>query len=146
MNWNNRPAAASSRHCEQPEDLTWHTSVKLFFLIRPGNQRVLFRMSYCSVYTVKHSQLLTWPKFSQNFTAPQENATLLDACVNRFWHFDTSHNSSSCTTFQSNSCMHRYECVTLRADISLQRGRFCARSLASCIPRSSEDRSSSSIS
>ena len=37
--------------------------------------------------------------------------------------------------------MHRYECVALCKDISLQRGRwFCARSLASCIPRSSVDR------
>ena len=43
---------------------------------------------------------------------------------------------------QSNSSMHHYECVALCKDISLQRGRFCARSLASCIPRSSEDRSS----
>ena len=43
---------------------------------------------------------------------------------------------------QSNSSMHRYECAELCKDISLQRGRFCARSLASCIPRSSEDRSS----
>ena len=34
--------------------------------------------------------------------------------------------------------MHHYECVALCKDISLQRGRFCARSLASCIPRSSE--------
>jgi len=43
---------------------------------------------------------------------------------------------------QSNSSMHHYECVVLFKDICLQRGRFCARSLASCIPRSSEDRSS----
>jgi len=43
---------------------------------------------------------------------------------------------------QSNSSMHHYECVALCKDISLQRGRFCARSLASCIPRSCEDRSS----
>ena len=35
-----------------------------------------------------------------------------------------------------------YECVALCKDISLQRGRFCARSVASCIPRSSENRSS----
>ena len=35
--------------------------------------------------------------------------------------------------------MRHYECVALCKDISLQRGRFCARSLASCIPRSSED-------
>jgi len=42
---------------------------------------------------------------------------------------------------QSTSSMHRYECVALCKDISLQRGR-CARSLASCIARSSEDRSS----
>ena len=35
-----------------------------------------------------------------------------------------------------------YECVVLCKDISLQGGRFCTRSLASCIPRSSEDRSS----
>jgi len=34
------------------------------------------------------------------------------------------------------SSMHHYECVALRNDISLQRGRFCARFLASCIPRS----------
>ena len=40
---------------------------------------------------------------------------------------------------QSNSSMHRYECVALCKDTSLKRGRFCARSLASCIPRSSED-------
>ena len=38
--------------------------------------------------------------------------------------------------------MHHYECVALCKDISLQRGRFCARSLASCIPTSSKDRSS----
>ena len=43
---------------------------------------------------------------------------------------------------QSNSSMHHYECVALCKDTSLQRGRFCARSLASCIQRSSEDRSS----
>jgi len=47
-----------------------------------------------------------------------------------------------CGGFQSNSSMHHYECVALCKDISLQRGRFHARSLASCIPRSSEDRSS----
>ena len=46
---------------------------------------------------------------------------------------------------QSNSSMHRYECVALCKDISLQRGRFCARSLASHAPRSSEDRSSKLI-
>ena len=38
--------------------------------------------------------------------------------------------------------MHHYEHLALCKDISLQRGRFCTRSLASCIPRSSEDRSS----
>ena len=43
---------------------------------------------------------------------------------------------------QSTSSMQHYECVALSKDISLQRGRFCTRSLASCIPRSSEDRSS----
>ena len=32
---------------------------------------------------------------------------------------------------QSNSSMHHYECIALCKDISLQRGRFCARSLAS---------------
>ena len=41
---------------------------------------------------------------------------------------------------QSNCSMHHYECVALCKDISLQRGRFCTRSLASCIPRSSEDK------
>jgi len=43
---------------------------------------------------------------------------------------------------KSSSSMHHNECVALCNDISLQRGRFCARSLASCIPRSSKDRSS----
>ena len=38
--------------------------------------------------------------------------------------------------------MHHYECVALCKDTSLQRGRFSTRSLASCILRSSEDRSS----
>ena len=42
----------------------------------------------------------------------------------------------------SNSSMHHCECVVLCNDIGLQRGRFCARSLASSIPRSSDDRSS----
>jgi len=36
--------------------------------------------------------------------------------------------------------MHQYECIVLSRYISLQTGRFCTRSLASCIPRSSEDR------
>ena len=40
------------------------------------------------------------------------------------------------------ACTTRSACIALCKDISLQRGRFCARSLASCIPRSSEDRSS----
>jgi len=48
----------------------------------------------------------------------------------------------ACLTIQSNSSMHCYEFVALCKDISLQRGQFCARSLASHIPRSSEDRSS----
>jgi len=43
---------------------------------------------------------------------------------------------------QSNSSMHLNDCIVLCTDISLQRGRFCVRSLALCIPRSSEDRSS----
>jgi len=43
---------------------------------------------------------------------------------------------------QSNSSMHHYECIALCKDISLPRGWFCTRSLASCIPRSSKDRSS----
>jgi len=38
--------------------------------------------------------------------------------------------------------MHHYECVALCKDISIQSGRFCARSLPSYILRSSEDRSS----
>ena len=41
---------------------------------------------------------------------------------------------------QSNSSMHHYECVVLCKDNSLQRGRSYARSLASCILRSSKDR------
>jgi len=52
------------------------------------------------------------------------------------------HTLCTCMLFQSNTSMHHYECVALCKDISLQRGRFCARSVASCIPRSSEDRSS----
>jgi len=55
-------------------------------------------------------------------------------------------NNTSGTIFQiavqSNSSMQHYECVVLCKDISLQRGRFCTRSLASCIPRSSKVRSS----
>jgi len=50
--------------------------------------------------------------------------------------------STPANPIQSNSSMHRYECMVLCKDISLQRGRFCARSLASYIPRSSENRSS----
>jgi len=42
---------------------------------------------------------------------------------------------------QTSSSMRHYECAALCKDISLQRGRFCTRSLASCIQRSSEDRS-----
>jgi len=38
--------------------------------------------------------------------------------------------------------MHHYKCVALCKDISLQRGRFCARSVASCFSRYSEDWSS----
>ena len=44
--------------------------------------------------------------------------------------------------FHSNSSMHHCECIALGKDISLQRGWFCTRSLASYTPRSSEDRSS----
>ena len=43
---------------------------------------------------------------------------------------------------QSNSSMQHHGCVALCKYISLQRRRFCARSLASCIPRSSEDMTS----
>jgi len=43
---------------------------------------------------------------------------------------------------QSNNSMHHYECIALCKDISLKRGRFCARSLASYILRCSENRSS----
>jgi len=42
----------------------------------------------------------------------------------------------------SNSSMHCHECVVLCKDISLQRGWFCTRSLASCIPGYSEGRPS----
>jgi len=45
-------------------------------------------------------------------------------------------------SLQSNSTMHHYECIALCKDISIQRGRFCTRSVASYIPRSSEGRSS----
>ena len=38
-----------------------------------------------------------------------------------------------CCGGQSNSSMHRYECEALCKDISLRRGRFCSRSLASYI-------------
>jgi len=47
---------------------------------------------------------------------------------------------SHCFSATSNSSMHHYECTALCKVISLHRGRFCARSLASCIPRSSKDR------
>ena len=42
-------------------------------------------------------------------------------------------------TYQSkaNSSMHHYECIALYKDINLQRGRFWASSLASCILASS---------
>jgi len=40
------------------------------------------------------------------------------------------------STIQSNSSMQHYECVALCKDISLQRGWFCTRSLASCFPKS----------
>jgi len=43
---------------------------------------------------------------------------------------------------QSNNSMHHCECIVLCKDISLQRGRFCTRSVAAYIARSSEDRSS----
>ena len=39
-----------------------------------------------------------------------------------------------------NGSMHHYECIALCKDINLQRGRFCAISLASYDPRSSKDR------
>ena len=52
------------------------------------------------------------------------------------------HQCTACRWCQSNSSMHHYECITLCKDVSLQRGRFCSRSLTSCIPRFSEDRSS----
>ena len=57
----------------------------------------------------------------------------------RFVYLITSYN---CLTIISYNCKI---CVVLCKDISLQRGRFCARSLASCIPRSSEDRSSQNV-
>jgi len=40
----------------------------------------------------------------------------------------------------SSNSMHHYECLAPCKDNTLQRGRFCARSLASYIPRSSKDR------
>ena len=46
------------------------------------------------------------------------------------------------TAIQSNSSMRRYECVALCKYLSLHRGRLCATTLASYIPRSSEDGSS----
>ena len=53
-----------------------------------------------------------------------------------------THTHTHTPPIQSHSSMHHYECVALCKNISLQKGRFCTRSLASCIPRSSEDRSS----
>ena len=46
------------------------------------------------------------------------------------------------STIPSDTSVHLYECVAPGKDISLQRGRFCARSLASRVPRSSEGGSS----
>ena len=51
-----------------------------------------------------------------------------------------THRSIDVKKKRSNSSMHHYECIVLCRYISLQTGRFCTRSLASCIPRSSEDR------
>jgi len=48
----------------------------------------------------------------------------------------------SCRPTNSVKALKEHYQVALCNDISLQRGRFCARSLASCIPRSSEDSSS----
>ena len=61
-------------------------------------------------------------------------------CIHRHRQTTWKHNANP---IQSNSSMHHYECIALCKDISLHRGRFCARSLAcTTIPRSSEDRSS----
>ena len=90
--------------------------------------------------------------YSQKWTANRsENASARSSTYARI-HRRTSrkHNApgricrmgAEIIPIQSNSSMHRYSRAALCKDISLQRGRSCARSLASCIPRSSEDRSS----
>ena len=45
---------------------------------------------------------------------------------------------------QSNSSMHHYDCIELCKDTSLQRDRFCSRSLALYFPRSSKSKDRSS--
>ena len=68
-----------------------------------------------------------------------------NALINMVRHFPVLH--FQVVHFQSpHSSMHRYECVALCGYISVQRGRFCAGSLASYIPRYSDDRSLSSSS
>ena len=61
---------------------------------------------------------------------PLASLILMGDWHNNFW-------ASACPRrIQSNSGMHHYKCIALCKDISLQRGWFCARSLASYIPRS----------
>jgi len=58
------------------------------------------------------------------------------------WEVSLDNSVNGDNQSQLNSSMHHYECVALCKDISLQWGWFCTGSLSSCIPRSSEDRSS----
>ena len=51
----------------------------------------------------------------------------------------TQHTEHTLSTLNIHSMQH-YKCRARCKDISLQRGWFHARSLASCVPRSSEDR------
>jgi len=71
-----------------------------------------------------------WPFTQIKQIQPLASLILTGDWHNNFW-------ASACPRkIQSNSGMHHYVFVTLCKDTSLQRGRFCARSLASYILRS----------
>ena len=85
-----------------------------------------------------------WPaRAAHSWPATDCRCSLPAAAYSPALHSPTHshHHRQGCKSFQSNRSMHHYECVVLCKDISLQRGRFCARSLSSYIPRSSEDSS-----
>ena len=73
-----------------------------------------------------------WPHTTQT--------VLKHTLITHFHSISSRHRQNKLT--QSNGSMQHCECVALCKNTSLQKGWFCARSLASCIPRSSKDRSS----